>query len=344
MKFVSLFSGAGGFDLGLEAAGWECVAQVEWDLRCQSVLSRHWPTVPKFLDVSDVSATSLDVADAVAFGSPCQDLSVSGGREGFNGKKSSLFFEAIRIIREMRDATGGVYPRFAIWENVVGALSSSEGNDFAKVLDSLAEIGALDIAWRVLDAQYFGIAQRRRRVFVVADFGGECARAIHSEPHGVPCYPRTGRQERQKDSSYPEERPRDNSKQTVVSSIREGQNGGLYLMQGTSHTLLSSGGKMGQGRPTILIETNVMPTLTAARGGGPSGHNRDQHFVPYEDHVRRLTPLECERLNGWPDDHTRWAADGTEIAESHRYRMCGNGVAAPVAEWIAEQLGRTVKE
>ena len=193
MRFVSLFSGVGGFDLGLEAAGWECVAQVEWDKHCQAVLERHWPDVPKWNDVADVSGRDLPPADVVAFGSPCQDLSVAGKRAGFGGQRSVLFYEATRIIREMRDATGNAFPRFVIWENVAGALSSSGGRDFGAVLDELADLGAVDIAWRVLDARWFGVPQRRRRVFVVADLAGECAAAIHTEPEGVPWHPRTGR-------------------------------------------------------------------------------------------------------------------------------------------------------
>ena len=163
LTFVSLFSGVGGFDLGLERAGWRCVAQVEWDKHCQAVLARHWPEVPRWADVADVSGHELPPADVVAFGSPCQDLSVEGRRAGFvEGGRSSLFFEAIRIIKEMRDATDGTLPRFVIWENVVGALSSNQGDDFGAVIDALAEVGAVDIGWRVLDARWFGVPQRRR--------------------------------------------------------------------------------------------------------------------------------------------------------------------------------------
>ena len=193
LTFVSLFSGVGGFDMGLEAAGWRCVAQVEWDKHCQGVLAHHWPDVPRWSDVSEVSGYDLPPADVVAFGSPCQDLSVAGKRAGFDGKRSVLFYEATRIIREMREASNGRYPTWVVWENVAGALSSSGGRDYAAVLDELADLGAVDIAWRVLDARWFGVPQRRRRVFVVADLAGQRAGAIHAEPEGVPWHPRTGR-------------------------------------------------------------------------------------------------------------------------------------------------------
>ena len=193
LTFVSLFSGVGGFDMGLEAAGWRCVAQVEWDKHCQGVLAHHWPDVPRWSDVSEVSGYDLPPADVVAFGSPCQDLSVAGKRAGFDGKRSVLFYEATRIIREMREASNGRYPTWVVWENVAGALSSSGGRDYAAVLDELADLGAVDIAWRVLDARWFGVPQRRRRVFVVADLAGQRAGTIHAEPEGVPWHPRTGR-------------------------------------------------------------------------------------------------------------------------------------------------------
>lgn len=170
MRFGSLFAGVGGFDLGLEAAGWECAWQVEWDKHCQQTLAHHWPDVPKWWDVSDVSGTELPPVDVITFGSPCQDLSVAGKRAGLDGGRSNLFFEATRIIKEMRDATGGTFPRYAIWENVPGAFSSRNGDDFEAVLKEMANLGACHLEWSVLDAQFFGVPQRRRRVFVVACF------------------------------------------------------------------------------------------------------------------------------------------------------------------------------
>jgi len=296
LTFGELFAGVGGFSLGFEQAGWQCRWQVEWDKHCQGVLARHWPEVERFGDVRDVAGGIIPLAgraddapvaaragaaaddcqsarsvlapvDCITFGSPCQDLSVAGKRAGLAGERSSLFHEAIRIIKEMRDATAGTFPRYAIWENVAGALSSNKGDDFLAVIDAFAEIGAVDVAWRLVDAQFFGVPQRRRRVFVVADFAGECAGALHAEPAGVRWHP--------------------------------------------------------------------APSRTA----GPHSAASVTECPP----PRRLTPLEAERLMGWPDDHTRWRADGTEQADSHRYRQCGNGVAAPVAAWLAWNL-RTATE
>lgn len=174
MKVLSLFSGVGGFDMGLEAAGFETIFQCEWDKHCTKVLEKHWPNVPKWEDVSTLTgAHVLEMAgapDLVAWGSPCQDLSVAGKRAGLSGAKSGLFHEGIRIIKEIRELTNNEYPRFSIWENVPGALSSNRGADFGIVLDEMAQAGALELEWAVLDAQYFGVAQRRRRIFLTSIF------------------------------------------------------------------------------------------------------------------------------------------------------------------------------
>jgi len=181
----SLFAGIGGFDLGFERAGFETRWQVEWDQHASGVLARHWPDVARYGDIREVSGHELEPVDVITFGSPCQDLSVAGKRAGLDGNRSSMFFEALRVFREMRDVTNGRSPALVVWENVPGVFSSNSGRDFAHVLAGLAELGAVDIAWRVLDAQFFGVAQRRRRLFVVADFGGERAAAVLFEPESV---------------------------------------------------------------------------------------------------------------------------------------------------------------
>ena len=174
MKVLSLFSGVGGFDLGLERAGMQTVFQCEWDKHATKILERHWPDVPRWDDVSTLTAAHVlqhaPVIDVVAWGSPCQDLSVAGKRAGLGGERSGLFHQGIRIIKEIRELTNGQYPRISIWENVAGALSSSDGADFGEVLYEMDEAGACFSEWAVLDAQYFGVPQRRRRVFVISCF------------------------------------------------------------------------------------------------------------------------------------------------------------------------------
>jgi DNA (cytosine-5)-methyltransferase 1 len=179
MRFVSLFAGVGGFDLGLERSGHTCVGQVEIDKHAQSVLTRHWPDVPKHDDVT----TAIDWADEigltgnvdlVAGGFPCQDLSVAGKRAGLDGKRSGLFYDALAFAKAVKAKT-------ILLENVPGLLSSNQGRDFGVLLTELADAGYSNIEWRVLNSQFFGVAQRRRRVFIVASLGTEPFRTVLSE-------------------------------------------------------------------------------------------------------------------------------------------------------------------
>ena len=146
MKVLSLFSGVGGFDLGLEAAGMETVFQCEWDKHATNILEKHWPHVPRWGDISTLTGKHIlahaPVIDVVAWGSPCQDLSVAGKRAGLEGSRSGLFHEGVRIIKELRKETNNEYPRISIWENVAGALSSGAGADFGQVLTEMDEAGA----------------------------------------------------------------------------------------------------------------------------------------------------------------------------------------------------------
>lgn len=173
MNVLSLFSGVGGFDLGLENAGMKTIYQCEWDKHATRILERHWPQVPRWGDITTLTGKEIlshgTPPDVVAWGSPCQDLSVAGKRAGLEGERSGLFHEGIRIINEIRKETNNEYPKISIWENVAGALSSNRGADFGVILDEMAKAGAMVIEWGLLDAQFW-IPQRRRRVFVIAIF------------------------------------------------------------------------------------------------------------------------------------------------------------------------------
>jgi DNA (cytosine-5)-methyltransferase 1 len=160
MRFISLFSGVGGFDLGFERAGMECVAQVEFNKQAATVLKHRWPNVKHFEDVRHVGKHNLPAADLICGGFPCQDVSVAGRRAGLAGERSGLWFEFLRIITECT-------PGWVVIENVPGLLTSNRGRDFATIVHGLVKCG-YRVGWRVLDAQYDGLAQRRKRVFVVA--------------------------------------------------------------------------------------------------------------------------------------------------------------------------------
>lgn len=188
---ASLFSGIGGFDLGFERAGMRIVCQAEIDPFCRAVLARHWPDVQRFADVADVRHRPVDV---VCGGFPCQDLSMAGRRYGLAGARSSLFFLFASVAAELVRERGWI-----VVENVPGLLHSAQGRDFAIMVRTLGDIGFHDLAWRVLDSRYFGVAQWRRRVYVVARrAAGDGARTVLLEPesgggHLAPCETSTTR-------------------------------------------------------------------------------------------------------------------------------------------------------
>ena len=206
----SLFSGSGGFELAGMLAGITPVWNSEIEPYPILVTHNRLPDVQHFGDVSKLNGAALPPVDIITFGSPCQDMSVAGKRNGLDGSRSGLFHEAVRIIREMMCATNGKYPRFIVWENVEGAYSSNNGEDFRTVLEEICQIKESDIfiprpperwtksgeivgenfsvAWRMLDAQYFGVPQRRKRIYLVADFDGQRAGSILFESEGLSVY------------------------------------------------------------------------------------------------------------------------------------------------------------
>jgi DNA (cytosine-5)-methyltransferase 1 len=290
ITYGSLFSGVGGFDLGCDHAGWRCEWQVEKDEQCREVLEHHWPGLDRYDDVRTVDGATLTPVDVITYGFPCQDLSVAGKRAGLDGERTGLFFETIRIIREMREATHGAYPAVAIAENVVGLLTADGGAAMGRCLDALAELGSVAVEWRVLDARYFGVPQRRRRVFLVACFNPRAGRSEQIFPDG----------------------------QIHARDLLEDPHlVGFYRTQGTADD------------PCCGILPPLKTITPCAIAGGS--------IEP-----RMLTPIESERAMGWPDDHTKHGTDGRTIADSVRYRMCGNGVVAPVAAYVARSVTRAV--
>jgi DNA (cytosine-5)-methyltransferase 1 len=198
----SLFDGIAGFPLAASRHGIKPLWASEIEPFCIWVSQKHFPDMKHLGSITDINGAEIEPVDIITFGSPCQDLSVAGKREGLEGQRSHLFFEAVRIIDEMRKSTGGLYPTYAIWENVPGALSSNNGADFRAVLGAFIEIGATDISWRILDAQHFGVPQRRRRIFLVADFAGLRAGQILFESEGLPGDFAEGREAREEVAAY----------------------------------------------------------------------------------------------------------------------------------------------
>lgn len=205
----SLFDGSGGFPLGGLLSGITPVWASEIEPFPIRVTTKRLPFMKHYGDVSRMDGRKIEPVDIITFGSPCQDMSIAGRREGLDGSRSSLFYEAVRIVKEMRCATDGRYPRYIVWENVPGAFSSDKGADFQSVLEEICSVKGYEIdparperwanageivaddfslAWRVFDAQYWGVPQRRKRIYLVADFAGGSAGKILFESEGVSGY------------------------------------------------------------------------------------------------------------------------------------------------------------
>lgn len=213
MTLGSLFDGIAGFPLAAAQNGIKTIWASEIVGDCIDIVKKHFPEIQHLGDITKINGGEIPPVDIISFGSPCQNLSTAGNQKGLDGEKSQLFFEAIRIIYEMRGATNGKYPKYIIWENVAGAFSSNKGQDFRRVLEEITKTyipmpnsrrwatsgmvrsAAGSTAWRQLDAQYWGVPQRRKRIYLVHNFNGECAPEILFECESVLGYTAQGRTE-----------------------------------------------------------------------------------------------------------------------------------------------------
>lgn len=398
MRFISLFSGIEAASVAWEPIGWECVAFAEIEpMPCQ-LLRERWPHVPNLGDVTQITLDRLcelgDV-DVVIFGSPCQDLSLAGNRKGLAGERSGLFIDAMRIVRWLRAYNA---LRWALWENVFGAFSSNEGRDFAVVVAEMAgspvdvpkkgwrNEGAFAgekafVEWSTLDAQWFGVAQRRRRVFALADFGDWTSRPpVLLEPESVRGDSAPSRQSREDIAGTLTrgvgERGAEDGERGLLLQVVSNAEGTLELPYITAsnlakqannqqpliaympartfgkdggidehfaerevadalHTAIASGNKApliawtGDGVTADPISANEARTYTH-EGITMRMHN----CVQFEWKVRRFMPIECERLQGFPDN---WTA-GHRRKDAPRYKALGNSMAVPVINWIGRSI------
>ena len=280
MTLGSLFDGSGGFPLGGLLAGITPVWASEIEPFPIRVTTKRLPFMKHYGNVSEMDGGKVEPVDIITFGSPCQDMSVAGKRAGLEGSRSNLFYEAVRIIKEMRKATGGEYPKWACWENVPGAFSSSGGEDFRCVLESLC--GVIDesvsipkpkkwanageilgdgysLAWRVLDAQFWGVPQRRKRIYLVADFTGGCAGKVLFESEGLSGYSPQGFRSWQT-------APRDSANCSGTTGIGfDGYNGSVTDDKSAT---LSCNNDQTLFEPCSWDGGQISPTLTKQNAGG----------------------------------------------------------------------------
>jgi DNA (cytosine-5)-methyltransferase 1 len=367
INHLDLFSGIGGFHLGFERAGFKINSYFsEIDKYAIQVYKDKFKDSNYVGSVTDVRGGDLPDIDLITFGSPCQDFSLAGKRKGLGGERSSLISEAIRLIREKR-------PRVFVWENVKGTFSSNNRQDFAAILQAFANIGGYRLEWQLLNTKWF-LPQNRERIYLVGYIGDgsggqifpirESSKQTNELPgqQGNTCT-LTTRYGADGNGSYVIERKLDAQEIRVNSATSRGyevaeEGDSINYSVPTSKTRRGRVGKgvaqtldtacnqavvnpvqIGQSKKTFAYKNGTMigkdnQDAFTIRSANPNG-------VKTENMIRRLTPIECERLQGFPDD---WTKQGTEgmISDTQRYKMCGNAVTVDVVAAVAERIKQVV--
>ena len=343
MKHASFFSGVGGLDLGFERAGIETVSVSEIDPYANAVLAERFSDAPNLGSITEVDTNDIPDADIWSGGFPCQDLSVAGKRAGFAGKRSSLAFTFLDLVEQRR-------PRWLVLENVPGLFSSNNGADFGRLLYEMEQLG-YGVSWRTLDARYFGVAQRRRRVFLVASLESDRAAEVLLECEGCERHPTPSQPERQgatsgaSDGSGIAGAITRRFSQGVNSTVDEpliisssANSNRVRATDGLARRLdnqqeVDDPQRVGCFEMWDFPDDSINPSLNALRA-------RDQ--IAYT----LTSPTGGGRRDKIPMTTSNATVGGTAEEDdllpvgldSHRYRCCGNGVVAPVAEWIGRRI------
>ena len=347
----SLFDGIGVFPLAATLHGITPLWASEIEKAPISITRRHFPDMEHLGDITKLDGGKIPAVHVLTFGSPCQNLSQIGNRTGLAGEKSSLFYQAIRIIKEMRDATDGRFPVIAVWENVMGSLSSSDRLDFAAVLRAFtdtdipipasggwAHAGMVrgrgpDLCWRLMDAQYWASPRlaRRQRIFIVADFGGRRAHEILFKPRPMFQIP-PSRGEGGMPAAQDHRGPviETGGRVPVVRPFQ------MFRMRGAANDRYHV-----QFRDSFGFADDPFPTLLA---GGVAPFAFWYEDDPMGGCIRFPTELESERLMGLPDGWTKYGADGREINSAQRYRALGNSIALPCAGYIMAGISEVLNQ
>ena len=413
MTLGSLFDGIAGFQLAAAQNGIRTIWASEIEHNCTDIAARHFPATKQLGDITKLNGADIDQVDIISFGSPCQNLSVAGNQRGIDGEKSRLFFEAVRIIYEMRGATNGKYPKYIIWENVAGAFSSNKGQDFRRVLEEITKTyipmpnsgkwatagmvrnGEGSTAWRTMDAQYWGVPQRRKRIYLIHDFTGERAGKILFERESVfwdiaPSR-KKGKNITKNVGRGTETTDRKVTYTTVEKRLQfaEAYQHHGYRLSEIANTQTAGANSRVRGDTSVIIENNavcfddfvqdeesggwacmckncvnkykITESLLDDAGQGICGvqgcDNEADYYIDFPEiemqqqsvlkipldflrgehikyRVRRLTPTECERLDGFPDGWTSYGENGKEITDTARYTALGNSIAVPCASRV----------
>ena len=402
MKYLSLFSGIGGFELGIQrsnkADALQCVGYSEVDKYAENIYKKHYPNHPRLGDVTQIRTEDLPDFEFLVGGFPCQAFSVAGQRKGFDDTRGTLFFEIARILQDKR-------PRYLLLENVPGLLYHNKGKTFQRILEILADLG-YDAQWQILNSKNHGVPQNRRRIYIKGYSRDRCGREILSQPRTntkITTPPIKTDTEKittndgnifltQIDKNIKATTTENGDMLTVTTKQRDHrlshkrdnyiihdphkiirvnekpkhgidhEANRLYSADGISPSLTCSsassvniippkteetiqlrnntkqgylegnegdGVVLGQLNARRRIQKESSPTLCANGGVGTITRNNENKLT-----LRRITPIECERLQGFPDNWTKTGADGTHISDTQRYKCLGNAVTTTVVEHI----------
>ena len=349
MKYGTVCSGIEAPSAAWDSLGWEPVWFSEIDDFPSSVLNHYYPHVPNHGDMNNILKNGAEPVELICGGTPCQSFSVAGLRKGLDDPRGNLALVYLGIVEKLR-------PRWVIWENVPGVLSSNRGRDFGAFIGALGKLG-YGWSYRVLDAQYFGVPQRRRRVFVVAHSSGDwrCAASVLFERESLSRYSAPGEKTGQEtargtgDGPYPTINAMSGQKWGSNQWINNGE----WILtnaegkKGMPSFTASSASKQFNNQQTLAIsktftqnsrdevryiEGNVAGALSANEG------MKQRTYLHEAELVRRLTPLEYERLQGFPDNYTLVPYKGKPSKDTPRYKALGNSMAVPVMKWLGERI------
>ena len=356
INLLDLFSGIGGFHLGLERAGFKINSyNSEIDKYAIQVYKHNFKDSTYVGSVTDVRGSELPRINGITFGSPCQDFSLAGKRRGMSGERSSLILEAIRLIKECR-------PDFFIWENVKGTFSSNNRQDFAAILQAFTNIGGYRLEWQLLNTKWF-LPQNRERVYLVGYLGDGSRGEVFPISKGsgqtnelqrqqANTCTLTTRYEATGNGSYITER-----KQYAQEIQITDKRGNIKSDQNNIPTVVAGYHKLPSDSPYLEVKTNnskgfeEMTKEDSLNYSNPNSKTRrgrvgkgiaqtldtgcEQAVI--DSKIRRLTPIECERLQGFPDNWTKVGSEGP-ISDTQRYKMCGNAVTVDVVKAVGERI------
>ena len=307
MKFFDLFAGIGGFRLGLEANGHKCIGSCEIDKYARKIYAKNFGSEPEYKDARDINTTELPDFDILSAGFPCQSFSIVGNRQGLEDTRGTLVYEIFRIAREKQ-------PSILLLENVKGLLSHDKGKTFEVIIQSLDEMG-YDCEWQLINSKYF-VPQNRERIFIIGHLRGSSSRKIlplgQVNPGNV----------KPREQLY----ATDECSSTLTATYWKGYGGGRPMIAEPKIKVLSN-----SDRDTYRIYSTDGVARTLRAGVGGLGKMTGVYKTS-DYHYRKLTPTECERLQGFPDGFT------SGVSDTQRYKMLGNAVTVTVIKSIVKSF------